>query len=133
MKLKLALLVGLFAFGFAMSASAGAVVDTDTDLVPDQFDNCRVLANGPSQTTNQVDSNLDGYGNRCDPDYNNDGQVSATDFSTFLAAFGGPGTITDHNGDGLTSATDFSTFLQFLGGIPGPSGLACAGTVPCTP
>jgi len=136
MKLKLALLVGLFAFGYAMSASAGAVLDNDLpsgDLVPDQFDNCRLHQNGPNQGTNQVDSNLDGYGNRCDPDYNNDGLVSAVDFSTFLGSFGGPGTITDHTGDGLTSATDFSIFLQFFGGVPGPSGLACAGTIPCTP
>ena len=68
MKLKLALLVGLFAFGNAMSASAGAITDNDGDLVPDQFDNCKLVANGPNQTSNQVDTNLDGFGNACDAD-----------------------------------------------------------------
>jgi len=135
MKLKLALLVGLFAFGFAMSASAGAVTDTDGDLVPDQFDNCRTLDNGPNDGSNQVDTDLDGYGNRCDADYDNDTATTPADFSQFLAAFGGPATETDHDGDLAGTPADFSIFLTYFAGVlpPGPSGLACAGTTPCTP
>jgi hypothetical protein len=133
MKLKLIMLVSLFAIGFAMSATAGSVTDTDSDLVPDGFDNCDVRPNGPNQGSNQVDSDQDGYGNACDADYNNDLGVTAADFGIFLTFFGGPGTNTDMDGDGNTTAADFGIFLQFFGGVPGPSGLGCAGTVPCTP
>ena len=140
MKLKLALLVGLFAFGFAMSASAGAVTDTDGDLVPDQFDNCSAVANGPSQGSNQVDSDLDGYGNRCDADYDNSLTTTALDFGTFLSTFGTNNLgETDHDGSGTITALDFGIFLGKFsappgpGNAPGPSGLACAGTTPCTP
>lgn len=134
MKLKLALLVGLFAFGSAMMASAGAVTDTDSDLVPNQFDNCRTHQNGPNQASNQVDSDLDGYGNRCDADYDNDLATTPADFSQFLATFGGAATETDHDGDLAGTPADFGIFLQFFGtNPPGPSGLACANTTPCTP
>lgn len=139
MKIKLIMLVSLFALGFAINANAGAVVDTDLDLVPDAFDNCLTAPNGPAQGSNQVDSDLDGYGNVCDADYDNDGAelVNTIDFASFLAAFtGGPTTVTDHNGDGQTTTIDFATFLgAFQSPVPqvGPSGLACAGTVVCTP
>ena len=142
MKLKLALLVGLFAFGYALSASAGAVVDTDGDLVPNQFDDCSLVANGPNQTTNQVDSDLDGYGNRCDTDYvpvfpGSNFATTAADFGVFLGTFGTANLgQTDHDGNGQITAADFGIFLSKFSsppGAPGPSGLACAGTVPCVP
>lgn len=135
MKLKLALLVGLFAFGYALSASAGAVTDTDGDLVPDQFDNCRSIANGPNQTSNQVDTNLDGYGNRCDADLDNNGTVTGSDFALFVGFFGSAAPaarVADFNGDNLVTGADFSIFVQLFG-QPLDSGLACAGTIPCTP
>jgi hypothetical protein len=127
------LLASLFAFGFAMSATAGSVTDTDNDLVPDQFDNCSSAPNGPNEGSNQVDTDIDGYGNACDPDYDNDFAVTTADFSVFLGDFGGPGTLTDHDGDGQVTTADFAVFLGLFGGAPGPSGLACAGTTPCTP
>ncbi|MBW2497181.1 MAG: thrombospondin type 3 repeat-containing protein [Deltaproteobacteria bacterium] len=139
MKLKIILLASLFAFGFAMSATAGAVVDDDNDLVPDQFDNCTGLANGPNEAPeNQRDTDADGYGNACDPDYDNDGTVTAGDFATFLGSFGGAGIDTDHDGDGATTTADFAVFLNKFSlpvpnNGPGPSGLDCAGTQPCTP
>ena len=134
MKLKLALLVGLFAFGFAMTASAGAIADADGDLVPDQFDNCLTLANGPHDGSNQVDSDLDGYGNRCDADYDNDFATTPADFGVFLASFGGPATETDHDGDLAGTPADFGIFLNFFGSNPpGPSGLACAARRPARP
>ena len=60
MKIKLIMLVGLFALGLAFSATAGSVVDGDSDSVPDSFDNCSGLANGPADGSNQVDSDQDG-------------------------------------------------------------------------
>ncbi len=142
MKIKLVMLVSIFAFGLALNANAGAVVDTDTDLVPDAFDNCTALANGPAQGSNQVDSDQDGYGNACDADYGFTGAggdflITTGDFPIFLDAFTGsaPNLATDHNGDGLTTTADFSTFLgQFQGTQALGPGLACAGvTVPCLP
>ena len=120
----------------ASTAWAGNVNDTDADLVPDAYDNCTTLANGPGEQDNQIDSDLDGFGNVCDYDYNNDGSVTTLDFSVYLDCFSGlfPQPICDHNGDGLTTTLDFTGFfLYFPGGAPGPSGLPCAGTVPCTP
>ena len=40
MKLKLIMLVSVFALGLAFNANAGSVTDLDADLVPDTFDNC---------------------------------------------------------------------------------------------
>ena len=137
MKLKLALLVGLFAFGYALSASAGAVVDTDGDLVPNQFDDCSAVANGPNQTGNQIDSDLDGYGNRCDTDYDNSLTTNTLDFAQFLGTFGTANLgETDADGSGTINTLDFAVFLGKFSappGAPGPSGLACANVTPCTP
>jgi hypothetical protein len=147
MKLKLALLVGLFAFGYAMSASAGAVVDADGDLVPDQFDNCKNFDNGPNDGSNQVDTDIDGWGNACDGDFDNTGAsttwlVSGADFTIFVANFGlstAAARESDLTGDLLISGTDFSRFVALFGsnmtlaGSPSESGLACRGTIPCTP
>ena len=140
MKLKLVMLVSVFAFGLAFSANAGSVTDTDGDLVPDQFDNCVTTDNGPGEDSNQVDTDLDGYGNACDADYSTpaaDFLVTTGDFPTFVNAFTGaaPSLETDHNGDTLTTTADFTTFLQMFQGVTtlGP-GLSCAGvTVPCLP
>ena len=147
MKLKLALLVGLFAFGYALSASAGAVVDSDSDLVPNQFDNCKNFANGPNQASNQVDTDIDGWGNACDGDFDNTAAsvswlVAGSDFSIFVANFGGSSAAakeSDLTGDGLIAGTDFTRFVALFGsnmtapGSTSESGLACRGTIPCTP
>ena len=140
MKIKLIMLVGLFTLGFAFSATAGSTTDTDTDLVPDVFDNCDQLANGPGEGSNQVDSDQDGYGNACDADYTGDTFVDTGDFAVFLNSF--TGTVnpdTDHDGDGFCNTADFAVFLAGFtansNGLTsvGPSGLSCAGTAPCLP
>ncbi len=59
------------------------------------------------------------------------------DFNVFRAQFGltdedltfDP--AVDHNGDGAISVPDFGVLRSHFGGPPGPSGLDCAGTVPC--
>jgi len=137
MKIKLIMLVSLFALGFAFSATAGSVTDTDTDAVPDVFDNCDALANGPAQGSNQVDSDQDGYGNACDADYNQDTFVNVQDFGDFLSSFTGTfDPNTDHDGDGFTTVADFGTFLSGFTATPpqiGPTGLTCGMTIPCLP
>ncbi len=102
------------------------------DGVPHGQDNCRFVAN-----TDQWDSNQDGFGNICDPDTTNDGQVGITDFNEFRLAFGKNSSHpdfdpdSDYNGDDAVGILDFNILRNYFGGPPGPSGLGCAGTVPC--
>jgi hypothetical protein len=126
---------GIILLLLPFSAFAGPVLDADGDLVPDAYDNCRLVANGPNQTTNQVDCDLDGYGNRCDADLNQDCATTAADFGLWLAAFGSivgaGGCELDFDGNGTITAADFGIFLGKFSGMglanaPGLSGLACA-------
>jgi hypothetical protein len=128
------LAVGMLVPGIALG---GSVSDSDADLVPDPFDNCLVVANGPADACNQTDVDLDGYGNSCDADVDQDFFTTTLDFAQFLAEFTTPpGFPTmDLNCDGNVTTLDFAIFLaEFQSGSgPGPSGLPCAGTVPCVP
>ena len=142
--MTLRLFLALIFVLIAGPAFAGSVSDTDGDLVPDAYDNCTDVANGPNETSNQIDTNLDGYGNACDGDFNNDGGTTTADFTgaptdiTFLNSFTGVNVSldTDMDGNGATTTADFLLWLAFFsnGNAPaGPSGLACAGTIPCIP
>jgi hypothetical protein len=110
--------------------------DTDSDGVCNPKDNCLVLANAGASG---CDTDSDGYGNLCDGDFDQDGFVTAGDFtSIWLGDFspGGldTGTGTDMDCDGFVTAGDFTGpfIAQFTGGgLPGPSGLSCAGTAGC--
>ncbi|MHC4179691.1 MAG: dockerin type I domain-containing protein [Planctomycetota bacterium] len=132
------------------------VVDGDSDGIPDRFDNCVSIANGPlagpptcyrtvdkdGVTTavpalivgfDQVDTDGDGNGNPCDGDLNNDTAVNSTDqvaLNTDLKTGSStPGSGSDMNCDTAVNSTD-QTLLnaQLKIGAPGPSGLWCAGT-----
>jgi len=143
MKLKLIVLSCVVALGFAGVANAGSVVDLDSDLVPDAFDNCVnggnpspagiSKANGPGDASNQTDTDVDGYGNICDPDWDNSGGVDGIDFGLFVGAFNTADANIDVTGDGNVDGIDFGVFVAYFNDVPGPSGLACAGTIPCTP
>jgi hypothetical protein len=127
MNLKMVFFVSLVAtIGFAISANAGSIDDGDTDSIPDVFDNCSAVANGPGEApNNQVDLDEDGFGNRCDADYDQDGDTDLDDFNAFLADFGNPATgIQDHDADGDTDLDDFNLFLTLFGGPPGPGATA---------
>ena len=120
----------LFAIGLSISAIAGTPLpDTDSDGIPDEWDNCVSTSN-----TDQCDTNMDGYGNLCDADVAapNDGVVGLPDFNLFRADFGSAGALdTDFNCDNVVGLPDFNIFRSAFGGAPGPSGLGCAGTIPC--
>jgi hypothetical protein len=118
--------------GIPVDFSGDPGPDGDGDGTPDADDNCSVVANA-----DQADANQDGFGDACDADYNEDGFVSAADFSILRAAFGSTtgdprwNAEVDHDGNGAISAADFSVMRARLGTPPGPSGLSCAGSVPC--
>ena len=102
---------------------AATVPDADGDGVGDSIDNCVNVANA-----SQADSNADGIGTACDPDYNNDGMVDDVDNEVFVNAFGSSAgqpnfnADCDHNGDGVVGIPDFSTLAALFGGPPGPAG-----------
>lgn len=113
----------------ALAGSAQAQ-DADGDGVLDPMDNCLLVPNA-----DQRDTNLDGYGNVCDVDYDNDGIVQGPDFGILSASFaktvppGNPDV--DVEGDDVVGMTDWFLLANSFGSPPGPSGLACAGTPPC--
>jgi hypothetical protein len=92
--------------------------DTDGDGVPDRMDNCTTLANA-----NQRDADGDGYGDRCDPDFNNDGVVTAADYLILRARLNRADPLADLNGDGFVTAADYLILRGWLNRPPGPSGV----------
>jgi hypothetical protein len=81
----------------------------------------------------QTDTDGDLCGNRCDTDYNNDGNTTFTDFGQFGLAFGKSTDLEkDHTEPctGPVSFADFGVFGQSFGKRPGPSG-STPGTVAC--
>ncbi len=100
--------------------------DTDEDSVPDILDNCTLVPNGPNEVIpSQLDVDMDGYGNACDPDFDNNGVVDSNDASVLFAAFGRNDTPEiDLNGNGVVDSNDASVLFKMFGGPPGPSGVA---------
>ena len=106
--------------------------DQDQDGVGDPEDNCLEVANA-----DQRDTNLDGFGNLCDADFDGNLVVNSVDLGVFKAAYlktqGQPGYNPDVDLDGgaAINATDLGLFRSMYLGVPGPSGLSCAGSPPC--
>jgi len=126
----------LLAFGLSFGSFAGSSPDGDSDGVPDAYDNCTTTPNGPLAGTgscnSQEDANLDGYGNPCDADLNNDGATGLDDIAALLLQLNQPGDG-DMNCDGAVGLDDAATALGTLNQPPGPSGLSCAGSgTPCS-
>lgn len=97
--------------------------DSDEDAVMDFRDNCIQHANA-----DQVDSDADGYGNRCDGDLNGNKFTNSQDFTLFRAQMGRPSeppvfNPADINTNGYVNSQDFVLFRQLMGSPPGPSGL----------
>ncbi|MCH7708333.1 MAG: thrombospondin type 3 repeat-containing protein [Myxococcales bacterium] len=115
-----------------LEAFAEEEADDDGDGLVNSEDNCTAVAN-----PDQFDSDADGYGNACDADFDNDGVVGASDFIILSGAFGSQAgdanwnPDVDSNHDGAIGALEFITLSGQFGSAPGPSGLSCAGTVPC--
>jgi len=133
-------LAAALVIAFSWVAHSGAISDADSDGVSARNDNCELVAN-----QGQCDADRDGYGDRCDGDYNNDMIVGGPDFLDFKSNFPwDPNPATDppvppqwkydHNGDGKVNTEDFTTFSSLFSLSVGQSGLSCAGdptSFPC--
>jgi hypothetical protein len=131
------------------------IADTDLDGVANGLDNCPVTAN-PAQTNSdgdargdacdncslvanaaQQDTDNDGYGNICDADINNSGTVTTADYGLLRSVLGqaagasATAANSDMNSSGTVTTADYGLLRARLGTTPGPSGLSCAGTIPC--
>jgi len=118
--------------GPGAETDVGTVVvagDGDGDGVADLADNCSASPN-----PDQRDTSLDGYGNACDADLTDDGFVNFADLARFRGSFLGtsPDLSADLTGDDLVNFADLAVLRRLFLAPPGPSGLACAGTIPCT-
>lgn len=96
--------------------ASGCTNDGDGDSVGDHIDNRIVTSN-----TNQRDTNADGFGNRCDPDLNNDGAVNAVDLGLMRLQFFTSDPDADLNGDGAVNAADLGIMRVNFFRPAGPS------------
>ena len=131
----LATLAFLLVVGIPFVSFAGSGDDTDSDGVIDAYDTCINIANAPG-SSNDCDTDTDGYGNPCDCDYDDSGICDLIDFNIWKADFlaGSTGNIETNMdcGAGPVDLIDFNLWKAgFLAGSPGPSGLLCAGNAPC--
>ena len=111
-----------------VSAKYGPPVplDTDADGISDSADNCINVANGTllpdAGGQSQRDTDGDGYGNICDPDFNNNGIVDSQDGALLKAAFGSPAfPDRDLNGNGVVDSNDGARLKASFGQPPGPA------------
>ena len=95
-----------------------SAADTDGDGVRDYMDNCTLTGN-PLQR----DTDIDGFGNFCDPDFDNNLVVGAADLAFFKPKFFGSDPDADLNGDGVVSGGDLAILKQMFFKPPGPGGL----------
>ena len=102
----------------AFLAITMSVDDTDDDGVADSSDNCTLVSN-PAQR----DTDSDGYGNYCDPDFDNNIIVGASDLAFFKPRFFTDDPDADLNGDGVVMAADLAILKAMFFKPPGPSGL----------
>ena len=116
----------LWADDFTIGISS-AGPDSDGDGTPDSSDNCINEPNGPTIPDAggnvQRDTDSDGFGNVCDPDFNGDLIVNATDLAHFKTKFFTNDNHTDLNGDGIVNAADLAVLKTFFFKAPGPSGI----------
>jgi hypothetical protein len=113
--------------GGAWVASAGPAPDEDSDGIPDATDVCTSVSN-----TAQVDTNGDGYGNKCDADFNNNNTTALGDLAFLKTNFGlnfGDATWNpdvDANVNLTIGLGDLAILKVLFGTLPGPGcGVSC--------
>jgi lysophospholipase L1-like esterase len=93
-----------------------ALLDSDGDSVMDSSDNCIEVAN-----PDQRDTDGDGYGNICDPDFDNNGFVQAADLAYLKLKFFTADEHADLDGNGVVQAADLAIMKAMFFMPPGPS------------
>ncbi len=108
----------LVLFVFLVALGPLHATDTDGDGVLDLVDNCSEVANADQRNTDG-----DAFGNICDPDFNNDGQVNFPDLAAMEQVFFLSGNFPqDMNGDGQVSFPDLVLLSEYFFTAPGPAG-----------
>jgi hypothetical protein len=118
-----------FKWDYGLAWQIKVVADDDNDGIPNNSDNCSAVANGTliadAGGNSQLDTDGDGYGNLCDPDFNGNSIIDPVDFSLLKSRFGQLGfPDQDLNGNGVVDPVDFSILKSMFGQPPGPSGVA---------
>ena len=105
-------------FGWAVQ-SGDVSADADDDGVVDSVDNCTLVSN-PAQR----DTDSDGFGNICDPDFDNNMIVNASDLAYLKSVFFTTDPHADLDGSGVVNAGDLAILKSFFFKAPGSSSLA---------
>lgn len=92
--------------------------DTDNDGVYDAADNCILVAN-PAQR----DTDNDNFGNYCDPDFDNNLVINASDLAYLKSVYFIDHPNADLDGNGNVNGADLSILKSMYLEAPGPSGL----------
>jgi hypothetical protein len=101
-----------------VSNERGQQDDSDADGVGDACDNCTQEFN-----LQQRDTDGDNFGNVCDPDFDNSGNVDFADLAYLKSKFFTADADADLNGDGKVDFADLAILKSMFFGPPGPSGL----------
>ncbi|MDH3589678.1 MAG: penicillin acylase family protein, partial [Gammaproteobacteria bacterium] len=96
--------------------SGPRLVDNDGDGVLDNVDNCTAVANAP-----QRDTDGDGYGNYCDPDFDQNLFVDSADLAYMRTVFLTADPDGDLDGDGSVDFNDLVIVRELFMLPPGPS------------
>ena len=115
------IIIAIFTLLVCIMSPAVFAVDTDNDGVDDVADNC-TLVNNPVQR----DTDGDGYGNFCDPVFNQDYMTNGSDLFYMKSMFFTSDPDADLNGDGTVSFGDYFILEYRFFTPPGPS---CCGTL----
>jgi hypothetical protein len=93
-------------------------IDTDADAIPDFDDNCTLIDNPDQRNTDG-----DEFGNVCDPDLDQSGDVNFADLGLLKAVFFTNDPDADLDGDGSVNFGDVGIMKAFFFLPPGPAGL----------
>lgn len=105
----------LASLGLTLIASAAQALDTDGDGVDDALDNCRLRANRV-----QLDTDRDGFGNRCDVDFDQSGVANGRDVRHFTRLLRKHDPNADIDENGSVDWNDVIASIGLWGQEPGP-------------
>jgi len=91
--------------------------DSDSDGVLDATDNCVLRSN-----VLQTDTDHDGFGNACDPDFDQNSVVNFADLAYMKSKFFSTDALADLNADGYVNFADLAILKSYFFKPPGPHG-----------